>query len=140
MRREQLRLRARGELQALAGVAAAPAPVARAQLDDPASRLLAGRGRREMKEHACAARRASRQRRGQRAGGVDDEDVGRAEQLGELVEVAVMQQAVPGVRDEHEHAVAGEAAQLRRPLGLTQLGRGNGRDDHAASSTSSAAR
>ena len=137
---EQLHLAAGGELQALAGVAAAPAPVARSQLDDPSSRLLAGRGRREVKEHAGAAGRAGRQRRGQRAGGVHDEDVGRAEQLGQLVEVAVMERAVRGVRDEHQHAVPADAPLLRRPLGLAQLGRRRGRDDHAASSTSSAAR
>ncbi len=138
--RQQLRLGPVREQQPLTGMASVPAAVVRPQLDDPAPGSLARSGRREVKHQPGAAGGARRQRRGQGARGVQDQHVAGPEQLGQLVEVAVVEPARGRVGHEHQHAVAAQAALLGRAVRLAQLfGRGRQRAQ-AGTSTSSLAR
>ena len=138
--RQQLRLGPVREQQPLAGMASVPAAVVRPQLDDPAPGSLARSGRREMKHQPGATGGARRQRRGQGARGVQDQHVAGPEQIGQLVEVAVVEPARGRVGHEHQHAVAAQAALLGRAVRLAQLfGRGRQRAQ-AGTSTSSLAR
>ena len=105
-----------------------------------AVQLEVGRGGGEAQLDALAARERAGHGGGQRRGDVDDEQVARAQVIGQVAEAGVLDRAGRALGDEQPHLVAGEPARLGR-LGRLERARELERGRvHATAPASSAAR
>ena len=114
------------------------APLALVQLAVPLLPAGAGRGRREVEVEHSSLLRGRLERRGNRPRGVDDEEVARVEEPGQVACGRVLDRAV-GAGDEQPHAVALEPAGLGRLVSRRRLARHGERAHPATPATSWAA-
>jgi hypothetical protein len=121
VRRLQRGAGAAWQVERVAGAAAAEALRAGAQLDDPAVVAATGQRRGEAQLELGAVGAPCGQCRGKRGRGVDDDQVARAQEVGQVARPRVGQATV-AARDEHADVVARQPAGLGRRVGLQALG------------------